>query len=135
MRKSDINGGTSMTVNWQDIIAWVIVGALSGSLAGILVTRKKEGFGHLLNLGVGMVGAVIGGVIFNIFNIGIRLAEISISLQDILAGFVGSLLLLFGGWIWKKRRFRLEAKQVKQTNQVKQVKQTKQPKADSTAER
>ena len=87
------------------------------------------------------VGAVIGGVIFNIFNIGIRLAEISISLQDILAGFVGSLLLLFGGWIWKKRRFRLEAKQanhanqVKQTNQVKQVNQTKQPKADSTAER
>ena len=102
-----------MTVNWQDIIAWVIVGALSGSLAGILVTRKKEGFGHLLNLGVGMVGAVIGGVIFNIFNIGIRLAEISISLQDILAGFVGSLLLLFGGWIWKKRQSRHEAKQAK----------------------
>jgi len=112
-----------MTVNWQDIIAWVIVGTLSGSLAGILVTRKREGFGHLLNLGVGMVGAVIGGVIFNIFNIGIKLAEVSISLQDILAGFVGSLLLLFGGWVWKKRRSRLEAKPVNRENKAKKTKE------------
>ena len=37
---------------------------LAGNLVGRLVTFKKEGLGRWTNLGVGMVGALIGGLIF-----------------------------------------------------------------------
>ena len=95
-----------MSFTWQELVAWLIVGALSGSLAGMLVKRRKEGFGHLLNLGIGMGGAVIGGVIFGTFGILKQLDAITVSAQDLVAGFSGALLLLLGVWIGKKVRAR-----------------------------
>ena len=53
-----------MDITVTEIITWVIVGALAGSLTGLAVTRKKKGFGHLKNLGVGLAGALIGGLLF-----------------------------------------------------------------------
>ena len=96
-----------MSFTWQDLIAWLIVGALSGSLAGMLVKRRKEGFGHLLNLAIGMGGAIIGGVIFSTFGILKQLDAISVSGQDLVAGFVGALILLFVVWIIKKQKGRM----------------------------
>ena len=43
------------------IIVWLIIGALSGTLAGRLVTFSKQGFGFWTNIGLGMLGAVVGG--------------------------------------------------------------------------
>ncbi len=86
------------------IIVWIIVGALAGSLAGMLVTRTKEGFGRWINLGVGLVGALIGGVIFNILPFDFGLGEIKVSLKDLIAAFVGSLLFLFFVWVFQRRK-------------------------------
>ena len=93
-----------VSFTWQDLATWLIVGALSGSLAGRLVKRKKEGFGHLLNLGIGMGGAVIGGVIFKAAHILDSLSTITISMQELVAGVVGALLLLLGVWVGRKVR-------------------------------
>ena len=41
---------------------------MAGNLAGRLVTLKKEGLGRWTNLGVGMVGALIGGLVFIVFD-------------------------------------------------------------------
>ena len=41
------------------IIAWLVIGALAGWLAGLLV--KGTGFGLIVDIIVGIVGAVIGG--------------------------------------------------------------------------
>ena len=83
-----------MTVNIADITVWIIVGMLAGTLAGLIVKRRKAGFGHLENLGLGLVGALIGGYLFDLFRIAPALDNISISLRDIVAAFVGALLFL-----------------------------------------
>ncbi|MFL9925960.1 GlsB/YeaQ/YmgE family stress response membrane protein [Herbaspirillum lusitanum] len=41
------------------LIAWLVIGAIAGWLAGVLV--KGGGFGLLVDILIGIVGAVIGG--------------------------------------------------------------------------
>jgi uncharacterized membrane protein YeaQ/YmgE (transglycosylase-associated protein family) len=67
-----------------------------------LITWERKGFGLLRNLGVGLVGALVGGLLFRLFGIWPGLDKIAISLRDILAAIVGSLILLIGLWIWKR---------------------------------
>ena len=93
-----------MQITWGLIVVWLIVGALAGSLAGIVVKRKKEGFGRVANIGLGLVGALIGGFLFKLFNVDLGLEKIVVSLEDLVAAFVGSLLFLFGVWIIRKYR-------------------------------
>ena len=83
-----------MDISISDVLVWLIVGLLAGSLTGLLVKRSKRGFGHLANLGLGLVGAVVGGYLFDLLRIDLGLANISVSLQDIVASLVGSLLFL-----------------------------------------
>lgn len=74
-----------MDVTIVELMVWLIVGVLAGSLAGLVVTRKKEGFGKFANLGIGLAGALIGGFLFDILKIDLGLANISVSLQDLLS--------------------------------------------------
>jgi uncharacterized membrane protein YeaQ/YmgE (transglycosylase-associated protein family) len=83
-----------MTVNIADMTVWIIVGMLAGTLAGLIVKRRKAGFGHLANLGLGLVGALIGGYLFDLLGIAPGLDNISISLRDIVAALIGALLFL-----------------------------------------
>lgn len=43
------------------IIAWIIIGVIAGWLTGKLM--KGSGFGFLMDMVVGLIGAVIGGFI------------------------------------------------------------------------
>jgi uncharacterized membrane protein YeaQ/YmgE (transglycosylase-associated protein family) len=81
------------------IIVWLIVGALAGAVTGRLVTFKKEGLGRWSNIGVGLVGALIGGGLFKVFHIDLGLGEIKITFEDLIAAFVGSLLFVVVWWI------------------------------------
>ncbi len=76
------------------LIVWLIIGAIAGTLAGVLFSGRKRGYGTLANIMIGLIGALIGGVLFEILPIDLGLGAISISLEDILTAFVGSLLLL-----------------------------------------
>ena len=96
-----------MDISVSDVLVWLIVGLLAGSLAGLLVKRSKRGFGHLANLGLGLVGAVVGGYLFDLLRIDLGLANISVSLQDIVAAMVGSLLFLIALYLlnnWYRNR-------------------------------
>ena len=42
----------------------------------------------------GLVGAVVGGVVFEIFNVDLGLGDLSVSFEDLIAAFVGSVLVL-----------------------------------------
>jgi uncharacterized membrane protein YeaQ/YmgE (transglycosylase-associated protein family) len=88
----------------DQLIVWVVVGLLGGSLAGLLITWEREGFGLLRNLGVGLVGALVGGLLFRAFGILPGLDKIAISLRDVVAALVGSLLVLAALWLWRKSR-------------------------------
>ena len=78
----------------QKLIVWLIVGAVAGQLAGMVVTLKKEGLGRWINLLVGIAGALVGGLIFHVFKIDIGLSQMTFSLQDVVAAFLGSLALI-----------------------------------------
>ncbi|HDY66062.1 MAG TPA: GlsB/YeaQ/YmgE family stress response membrane protein [Phycisphaerae bacterium] len=96
-----------MEITAVEVIVWLIVGGIAGSLAGMVVTRKKEGFGRYANLGVGLLGALMGGFIFDFFDIGVGLGKLSISFKDLLSAFLGSLAFLVVVWFvkrwWKKK--------------------------------
>ncbi len=85
-----------------EIIIWVIIGSLAGSLAGMIVKRKKSGFGKWANLGIGLIGALIGGSLFNLLNIHFPLGELSISVEDILSALTGSIIFLIIIWLVRK---------------------------------
>jgi len=81
-------------MNLGQLVSFLIVGALAGWLVGGLVTRRREGFGHALNLLCGLVGALLGGGIFNLLHINLGLGSIVVSLEDLVAAFLGALLFL-----------------------------------------
>jgi uncharacterized membrane protein YeaQ/YmgE (transglycosylase-associated protein family) len=81
------------------IIVWLIVGGLAGTLAGRLVTTKKEGLGRWTNIGIGLVGALIGVGLFKVFRIDLGLGEIKITFEDLIAAFTGSLLFIVVWWL------------------------------------
>jgi uncharacterized membrane protein YeaQ/YmgE (transglycosylase-associated protein family) len=93
-----------MNLTVGQFVVWLIVGALAGNLAGRLVTFKKEGLGRWTNLGVGMVGALIGGLLFRVFHINLGLGEIKVTFEDLIAAFLGSLLFVVIWWIIAKFR-------------------------------
>ncbi|MEI8373339.1 MAG: GlsB/YeaQ/YmgE family stress response membrane protein [Planctomycetota bacterium] len=93
-----------MNLTVSQLVVWLIVGGLAGTLVGRLVTFKKEGLGFWTNLGVGMVGALIGGMVFRIFNIDLGLGEIRVSLGELIAAFLGSLLFVVMWWLVGKFR-------------------------------
>jgi uncharacterized membrane protein YeaQ/YmgE (transglycosylase-associated protein family) len=88
----------------DQLIVWIIVGLIGGGLASRIITWHSEGFGRFRNLGLGLAGALIGGLLFRLFGIWPGLDRIAISLRDVVAAVVGSLLVLAALWIWQKYR-------------------------------
>lgn len=84
------------------IVVWMIVGVLAGSFTGMLVKRSREGFGRWLNMGLGLAGALVGGGLFHLLGIDLGLGEIKISLEDLIAAFSGSIILLLIVWAVKR---------------------------------
>ena len=93
-----------MSLTLADLIVWIIVGLIAGSLAGMVVTASWEGMSRWTSLGVGMVGALIGGLLFRLFGIWPGLDSVAISLRDIVAAFFGSLIFLLILWIVRTMR-------------------------------
>ena len=93
-----------MNLTVSQLIVWLIVGGLVGTLVGRLVTFKKEGLGFWTNLGVGMIGALIGGMVFRIFHIDLGLGEIRVTFEELIAAFLGSLLFVVAWWLVSKFR-------------------------------
>jgi uncharacterized membrane protein YeaQ/YmgE (transglycosylase-associated protein family) len=90
--------------SFYHILVWIVVGLLGGSLAALIITRDRKGFGLTRNLGLGLAGALIGGVLFRVLGIFPELDRVAISLRDVVAAFVGSLLVLAGLWLWQRSR-------------------------------
>jgi uncharacterized membrane protein YeaQ/YmgE (transglycosylase-associated protein family) len=71
------------------IIAWIIVGLIAGFLASKVVNRSGEGF--LRDVLLGIIGAVVGGWIFNAMG---QAGVSGINLYSILVAFVGGVVVL-----------------------------------------
>jgi uncharacterized membrane protein YeaQ/YmgE (transglycosylase-associated protein family) len=88
----------------DQFIVWIIIGLLGGSLAGRIIKRERKGFGVLRNLGLGLVGALVGGLLFRLLGLFPELDKVTVSLRDVVAAVVGSLLVLAA--LWLVQRFR-----------------------------
>ena len=100
-----------MEVTITELATWIIVGALAGSLAGMVVMRRKEGLGRFVNLGIGLAGALIGGFLFDVLGIDLGLADITVSLGDVVAAFIGALIFWVAvSFILRARRQKLQQK-------------------------
>lgn len=73
-----------------DVIFWIVVGGIAGWLAS-LIARTGERMGCLLNIVVGVVGAVIGGWIFRSLDLSAPGGRL---LSSILVAFVGATVFL-----------------------------------------
>ena len=73
----------------MNLIIWLLVGALVGWLAS-MVMRTDAQQGAILNIVVGIVGALIGGFLFG----GPTINSSALNLTAILISFVGAVVLL-----------------------------------------
>jgi uncharacterized membrane protein YeaQ/YmgE (transglycosylase-associated protein family) len=85
----------------DQFIVWIVVGLIGGSLAGVLIKWHRKRFGLFRILGIGLAGALIGGLLFRLFGLFPGLDRIAISLHDIVAALVGSFIVLFAFWLWQ----------------------------------
>jgi len=72
----------------HNLIAWLIIGAIAGWLAGTFV--KCGGFGLIGDIIVGIIGAFIGGWLAGVLHIHVGTGWIS----EILVAFAGAAVLL-----------------------------------------
>ena len=72
----------------MSIIVWLVIGAIAGWLAGLLV--KGGGFGLIGDIVVGIVGAVIGGWLAGVLDISIGSGLIA----SIITAAIGAVILL-----------------------------------------
>jgi uncharacterized membrane protein YeaQ/YmgE (transglycosylase-associated protein family) len=83
---------------------WIIIGLLAGSVVGLMIKGERKGFGATRNLALGLVGALVGGFLFRLFGLFADFDKMSISLRDVIAAVVGSLLILAARWLWDRFR-------------------------------
>lgn len=73
------------------IISWIIVGAIAGWLASIVMKTNAEQ-GLIMDIIVGIVGGLIGGFVLSAIGAGGDLTGINLS--TILTAFIGAVILL-----------------------------------------
>ena len=84
------------------IIVWLIIGGrwhARGTASDVQQTRPR----FWTNLGLGMLGAVVGGGLFWLLGIDLGVGEIKITFEDLISAFVGSLLCVVAWWLIRKR--------------------------------
>lgn len=74
-----------------NIILWIILGAVAGWIASIIVGRDAQ-MGALGNIVVGIVGAVLGGFLFNLVGLA---GDTGFNLWTLFVAIIGSIVLLF----------------------------------------
>ena len=73
----------------MSLLAWIVLGLLAGFIASKIINRTGEGF--ILDIVLGIVGAVVGGWLFNTFGM---TGVTGFNLYSLLVAVVGAATLL-----------------------------------------
>ena len=73
----------------MSIISWIILGLIAGFIGSKLVNRR--GSGIMLDIVLGIVGAVVGGIIFSAFG---AQGVTGLNLYSMLVAIVGAVVVL-----------------------------------------
>jgi uncharacterized membrane protein YeaQ/YmgE (transglycosylase-associated protein family) len=74
------------------VLGWIVLGLIAGFIASLLVNKRGEGM--LLDIVLGIVGAIAGGWLFHLFG---SAGVTGFNLWSLMVAVVGAVLLLF---IW-----------------------------------
>ena len=74
----------------MSLFAWLLLGLLSGFIASHLVNHRGEGM--VLDILLGIVGAIVGGWLFHLFG---EPGVTQLNLQSLIVAVAGAILFLF----------------------------------------
>src|SRR6516162_9948298 len=77
-------GGTQMGV-----LSWIILGLIAGFIGSKIVDRRGQGF--WLDIGLGIVGAIVGGYLFSLFG---KEGVTGLNLYSMLVAIAGAVVVL-----------------------------------------
>ena len=73
----------------MSFLAWIVLGLLAGFIGSKIVNKQGEGF--LVDILLGIVGAVVGGWLFNTFGAS---GVTGLNLYSLLVAVIGSVVLV-----------------------------------------
>ena len=73
----------------MSFIAWMVLGLISGYIASKIVNRTGEGF--LMDIILGIIGAIVGGWLFNQFGMA---GFTGVNLYSMLVAVIGAVVVL-----------------------------------------
>ena len=73
----------------MSIIAWIVLGLIAGFIASKIVNKQGEGF--ILDIVLGIIGAVVGGWLFTAFgSVGVT----GFNLWSVIVAVIGAIVVL-----------------------------------------
>jgi uncharacterized membrane protein YeaQ/YmgE (transglycosylase-associated protein family) len=73
----------------MSLLAWIVLGLIAGFIASKIVNKRGEGF--MLDILLGIVGSVIGGLLFRLF--GMRGVS-GVNLHSLAVAVAGAIIVL-----------------------------------------
>jgi uncharacterized membrane protein YeaQ/YmgE (transglycosylase-associated protein family) len=73
----------------MSIIAWIVLGLIAGFIGSKIVNKRGEGL--LLDIILGVIGAVVGGWLFHVFG---AAGVTGLNLYSLLVAVVGAIVVL-----------------------------------------
>lgn len=73
----------------MSFLAWIILGLISGFIASKIVNRSGEGV--FLDIVLGIIGAIVGGLLFGLF--GVRGVS-GLNLHSLIVAVIGAIIVL-----------------------------------------
>ena len=74
----------------MSVISWIILGLIAGFVGSKIVNRQGQGL--ILDIALGVVGAIVGGVLFSFFG---ATGITGLNLYSMLVAIVGSVVVLW----------------------------------------
>jgi len=73
----------------MSVIAWIVLGLIAGFIASKIVNKRGEGV--LLDIVLGIIGAVVGGWLFHTFGMS---GATGVNLYSLLVAVIGAVVVL-----------------------------------------
>jgi uncharacterized membrane protein YeaQ/YmgE (transglycosylase-associated protein family) len=83
----------------MSIISWIILGLIAGFIGSKIV--NKQGQGMLLDIALGVVGAIVGGIIFSFLG---ATGITGLNIWSMIVAIVGSVVVLWAYHVISGRR-------------------------------
>ncbi len=75
----------------MSIISWIILGVIAGFLGSKIVNKSGQGF--LMDIVLGIVGAIVGGLIFSAFGAS---GVTGLNIYSLIVAVIGAIVVLWG---------------------------------------